>query len=532
MSNPVQKSRRRFLKTGAGLTLGAGFVPAMMGHSSVIGGDGKRKDLSAPQLIEGIQFGDVLRDRAIIWSRTDRPARMIVEYSFNPDFNEVESVRGPLALAGTDYTARIDLTDLPPGHEIYVKVRFQDMDHPKALSLPCYGHFRTAPDDKSPIRFLWSGDTCGQGWGINPDIGGMRIFDTMRQTAPDFFIHCGDSIYADSPIQESQIVPQTGEVWRNLVLPEVTKVAETLDEFRGRYKYNLLDHNLRRFNAEVPTVWLWDDHEITNNWSPSKDLDGDLRYTEKSIGKLVGYGRKAALEYAPMRLAATASAGRIYRKLSYGPLLDLFVLDMRSYRGGNTHNRQTEPGKETSYLGREQLDWLKTALRDSTAVWKVIAADMPLGLQSQDGTDRLNRMQFESLANGDGPARGRELELAELLGFMKRETVSNTVWLTADVHYAAAHFYVPAKAHFQDFDPFWEFVAGPLNAGSFGPHELDDTFGPQVIFQKASSVPNLSPLFGMQSFGQIDIDDVSQVMSVTLKDGNGNVLFTQELIPG
>jgi phosphodiesterase/alkaline phosphatase D-like protein len=43
---------------------------------------------------------------------------------------------------------------------------------------------------------------CGQGWGINPDFGGMKIYKAMRQTQPDFFIHCGDNIYADGSIQE------------------------------------------------------------------------------------------------------------------------------------------------------------------------------------------------------------------------------------------------------------------------------------------------------------------------------------------
>ncbi|MGZ8215634.1 MAG: alkaline phosphatase D family protein [Methylosarcina sp.] len=531
MSNDGQWSRRRFIKSAGLGGLGAGFMPALVGHGTVAG-PGNSPELSGqPQLLQGIQFGDVLSDRAIVWSRSDRPARMVAEYGFTPDFTDAKVIAGPLALARTDYTARIDLTGLPAGRDVYVRVLFQDLDHHNILSQPCHGHFRTAPEDGRSLRFLWSGDTCGQGWGINPDIGGMKIFETMRRTEPDFFIHCGDSIYADSPIRESEIVPQTGEIWRNVVTPEVAKVAETLDEFRGRYKYNLLDHHLRRFNAEVPTVWLWDDHEITNNWSPSKDLHGDPRYREKSIARLAARGRKAALEYAPMRLNAADSIGRIYRKLSYGPLLDVFVLDMRSYRSGNNPNRQNRPGEETVYLGREQLDWLKAGLKNSPALWKVIASDMPLGLQSLDGADRWKRPRFESCANGDGPVQGREFELAELLGFLKQEGIGNTIWLTADVHYAAAHFYDPAKARFTDFEPFWEFVAGPLNAGSFGPHELDDTFGPQVIFQKASSVPNLSPLFGMQSFGQVDIDGNSRMLTVTLKDLEGGILFIQDIVP-
>jgi alkaline phosphatase D len=125
----------------------------------------------------------------------------------------------------------------------------------------------------------------------------------------------------------------TGEVWRNIVTPEVSKVAETLEEYRGRYKYNLMDHHVRRFNAEVPTVWLWDDHEITNNWSLSTDLDDDNRYTKKSIAELRSVGTIAAMEYAPIRYYPSNDSKRIYRQLPHGPLLDIFVLDMRSYRG-------------------------------------------------------------------------------------------------------------------------------------------------------------------------------------------------------
>ena len=86
---------------------------------------------------------------------------------------------------------------------------------------------------------------------------------------------------------------------------------------------------------------------------------------------------------------------------------------------------------------------------------------------------------------------------------MKREKIRNTVWVTADVHYAAAHCYDPGKAQFQDFDPFWEFVGGPLHAGGFGPNALDNTFGPQVVFVKAPPPGqfNLPPVDGTQFFG-------------------------------
>ncbi len=111
----------------------------------------------------------------------------------------------------------------------------------------------------------------------------------------------------------------------------------------------------------------------------------------------------------------------------------------------------------------------------------MIAADMPIGLVVRDGDTK-----FEAIANADnGPAKGREFEIADLLRYIKTAGIDNTVWLTADVHYTAAHYYDPAKAQFQDFNPFWEFVSGPLHAGTFGPNDLDMTFGPELKFIKA-----------------------------------------------
>src|SRR3569832_1519790 len=110
---------------------------------------------------------------------------------------------------------------------------------------------------------------------------------------------------------------------------------------------------------------------------------------------------------------------------------------------------------------------------------------MPLSLVVYD--DGAKSQGSEAVAQGDGPPLGRELEFAELLSFLRRANIRNTVWLTADVHYTAAHYYDPNKAQFQDFEPFWDFVSGPLHAGTFGPNALDNTFGPQLKYIKAPS---------------------------------------------
>jgi alkaline phosphatase D len=230
----------------------------------------------------------------------------------------------------------------------------------------------------------------------------------------------------------------------------------------------------------------------------------------------------------PMRFTQ-AEPGRVYRKISYGPLLDIFMLDMRSYRGPNGEGLDESYGPEAYFLGPTQVAWLKRELMNSQATWKVIAADMPIGLVVVYDTDR--KWGVEAIAQGDGPARGRELEVADILSFIKRAGVRNTLWLTADVHYTAAHYYDPNKAVFQDFEPFWEFVSGPLHAGTFPQNALDNTFGPQRVYVNAPSTPNRPPSEGLQFFGHVAIDGTTQVMTVTLKDVDDRALWSTTLEP-
>ena len=108
------------------------------------------------------------------------------------------------------------------------------------------------------------------------------------------------------------------------------------------------------------------------------------------------------------------------------------------------------------------------------------------------------------------------------------------MWLTADMHYTAAHYYDPNRAVFQDFEPFWEFVSGPIHAGTWAPGELDNTFGPAAMFQKGCSAQqgeNLAPCFGLQFFGRVDIDGQSGIMTVTLKDVGDRALWSVDIEP-
>jgi alkaline phosphatase D len=437
---------------------------------------------------------------------------MMVEWSTVEGMRKVRRVKGPETAGQTGLTSRVDVGGLPSGQDIFYRVWFEQG---KSKTEPVDGRFRTPSPQPRDVRFFWSGDTAGQGYGINPEWGGMRISETMRRLKPDFFLHSGDTIYADVPIPAEIRLPG-GDLWRNVTTLETSKAAQTLDEFRGRYLYNLMDENVRRFNAEVPQLWQWDDHEVFNNWSPGSPL-----YKPEKVAA----ARRAFLEFAPLR-------GRsIYRHIPYGPMLDVFLIDLRSYRAANSHNRQTEVSAGTAYFGARQIQWLLNGLRRSKARWKVIASDLPVGLNVGDGRDAAGRPRFEGSANGDGPALGRELEIAALLKQLRETRVRNTIWLTADVHYTAAHHYHPDRAQFKEFDPFWEFVSGPLNAGTFGPGVLDNTFGPEAVFVKAppKGQSNLPPSAGLQFFGEVVIGAGSGELTVNLRDLTGAVLFTKKL---
>jgi alkaline phosphatase D len=491
------------------------------------------RDALRPQVPYGVMSGDVSADGAIVWSRTDRPARMIVDYALDEAMRDPRRVLGPAALQASDFTARVDLAGLPAGRTVFYRVQFQDLANPMVYSAPVLGRFATPPADRRDVSFAFSGDEAGQGWGINEAWGGYRVYETMRKFKPDFFIHGGDQIYADGPIK-AEMALEDGSVWTNLVTPAKSKVAETLDDYRGNFAYNLLDVNKRRFAAEVPLLVQWDDHEVRNNWYPGQRIgEAEKRYQVRSATLLAARARQAMFEYNPMR-PNPMDPEQVYRAFRHGPLLDVFMLDERSYRGPNTANRQPVQGEESAFLGRAQMEWIKAQLRQSKATWKAIASDMPLSLVVRDLNPDVPEGTYEAWANGDhGGPSGRELEIAELLRFIKANGIRNVVWFTADVHYAQATRYDPAKARFTDFDPFWEFVGGPLHAGTFGPNEVDRTFGPDVKFVSvpADNKQNRSPAVGQQYFGIAKIDGATQAMRVSLHDLEGKELYAVTLAP-
>src|SRR6476659_10305970 len=288
-------TRRRFLATSAAATA-----------FTTIGGVARpliSRANDRPVITHGLQSGDISTDSGVVWARADRPSRMLVEIATTDSFKDTRHAAFVDALPESDFTAKLLVGNLPAAQDIFYRVRFQDLASPTIVGEPQVGRFRSAPGDRRSISFVWSGDTAGQGWGIDESRGGMRTYATMLKNRPDFFIHNGDTIYADGPIAAEVKLPD-GTLWKNIVTEDKSKPAETLTEFRGNYKYNLLDKNLRAFNAEVPMFVQWDDHEVTNNWWPGEPLTrGEhqaKKYVDKNALQLASRASRAFHEYMPL----------------------------------------------------------------------------------------------------------------------------------------------------------------------------------------------------------------------------------------
>lgn len=481
-------------------------------------------------LVTSIASGDPHPTSVLLWAHIDIPPQVHAAYvhyqwSLRPDFAQATVGAPQLVTPATDGTVRIRIHGLTPGKRYYYRITASD-DRGRHGPWVC-GHTRTAPVVAGPVRIVWSGDVCGQGWGINPHEDGLTAFRALTHAHPDVFIHNGDAVYADNPLPTTVHLPD-GRIWKNIVTPAKTRVAQSLTEFRGQYAYHHHDKHYRHFSATIPQIVQWDDHEVLNNWFVHEYINRSA-YTPVSVDVLAHRALRAFCEWQPID-HREAVDGRVYRKISYGPLVDIFVLDMRSYKESNAHawDPQGSP-----IFGEAQTRWLIRSLNASTAVWKIISNDLPLGIVVDDtmsnppGPNRAHPA-MESISQGDpGQPLGREIELAHILKNISH--VPNVLWITTDVHYSAALHFHPDRASFTDFRPFWQFVSGPLHAGAFPAHPLDMTFGPDQVFVHAPSTPNSSPLDAFQHFGQIDIDPHTHDLTVTLLNTQGTRLYTHTL---
>src|SRR5258708_25155580 len=133
----------------------------------------------------GIASGDVVGDRAVIWSQSDRAARMMVEYATTESFKNANRITGPAAMEASDFTTKVDLRGLPAGQRIFYRVWYEDLAHAKITTEQLVGSFRTPSREARDVTITFSADTRAQGFGINTESGRYKLSETMRDVEPD-----------------------------------------------------------------------------------------------------------------------------------------------------------------------------------------------------------------------------------------------------------------------------------------------------------------------------------------------------------
>ena len=262
-------TRRGLIQQGASMSGALALKPALVfGAAPAI----VTSENSRPAMPYGVQAGDVLGDRAVIWSRVDRPARMMVEISTTESFTRSWKITGPAALEDTDFTAKLDIVGLPLGQRVFYRVAFQDLGDLVTLSEPVVGSFTTPPAGKGTSalfgRVIW---LVKVGASTRNGAASRSMRRCVRPSQIFFSIPAIRSMLMG--LCSPEVTLPDGSVWKNLTTEAKMKPAETLAEFRGNHAYNLLDDNVRRFNAEVASYIQWDDHEVTNNWYRNVSLE-------------------------------------------------------------------------------------------------------------------------------------------------------------------------------------------------------------------------------------------------------------------
>jgi alkaline phosphatase D len=322
----------------------------------------------------GIAAGDPTTDGMRAWARYDGASALgLVVFE---EADPTSRAEAPVSLA--DGFAAVDVSGLRPG--TWHRYGFTVNEGAGPVARSRIGRFRTAPAKGTREIVRIGASACTS----NIRSRFATLERAGARTDLDLFILLGDTSYNDG--------------------------ADNLDEYRERYAQNLSKQGYLDVRAATGVVATWDDHEVGNNWDPETIDPAHL-----------AVAKQAFLEHLPIR---PTSPGRIWRSLSFGDTVDLFVLDGRSERRPST---RSTAGAE--YLSRAQMDWLEDGLSASTAVFKLIVSSVPIA--AMPSSFDLGGL----LAPGDrwdGYPAARE----ELLGFIEGEAIEGVVFLSGDFHLA------------------------------------------------------------------------------------------------
>ena len=379
MHRKLHVTRRELIAaTVAGASVAA--VPPAWGRKLLA----RRARIGPGEFLDGVASGEPGPNAVTFWSRLDthRPrsgARLVV--ARDPGMNRVVATTIVPTGQGVNGALKVRVGSLKPGTEYFYVWE-------SGSGVSEIGRTRTAPDPRAagePVRMAYS--SC-QHW---PSGFYAAHAHAAGLADIDLYLFLGDYVYERSG----------GEIRRDPI------DAVDLRSYRQKYALYRSDPGLRELHRLHPTAHVWDDHEVVNNYT-----DNDP--PPAAAQRMAAY--RAAFEWLP-RMTFPQDRHRIYKRIGFGGLADVFLLDERQYRTGKND------GLPRSMLGGGQLDWIVNELKGSRATWKIVANQVVLSAR-QEGEERASGDSW------DGYAEERRIMLAEL----ERVGVQNVVFLTGDAH--------------------------------------------------------------------------------------------------
>lgn len=427
-------ARRKFLIGGVGVAATAGILgPLAMADSASSAGHRK--------FVHGVASGDPLPDGVVLWTRVTpepdavpgsgrgAPVTVTWEVSREADFAEIAADGQAMTDAATDHTVKVDVRVLEPDTPYFYRFRIGDHLSP-------VGRTRTAPAPGVEVEELRFGVVSCANW----QAGYFSAYRHLAQADVDYVIHLGDYLYEYEPGFYGH-----GHDWTDIRRHDPPYEIVTLADYRRRHAQYKTDPDLQALHARVPFIATWDDHELADGWNDTGAFEHQPRF-EGPWHKRRDAAKRAYDEWMPIRMSGTAAVGdgvRVYRRLGFGALADLSMVDLRSYRDERIRNPASPDidNEDRSLTGAAQGQWLVDQLVGSTARWKlvgnpVMVAPMLMPRRPQveqlavlDSTDPMT--WGEPRANTDTwdgyPADRRRL-------LERIDGVDDVVFLSGDVH--------------------------------------------------------------------------------------------------
>jgi alkaline phosphatase D len=434
---PNNPTRRKVVKAAAA---SAAILPIAAAPSIVAAAESEQ-----PAFLHGVASGDPLPDGVLLWTRVTPTPDAVPGSGKGPDvtvgwqlakdksFGTVVARGTTTARASSDHTVKVDVRGLRPATDYFFRFTVDGVTS-------AVGRTRTTPAHNATGHAVRFGVVSCANW----ESGWFSAYRHLAaRTDLDAVLHLGDYIYeyaaGEYPEQKYVVRPHTPQ-------HEIT----TLADYRGRHGNYKTDADLQALHAAHPVVAIWDDHEFANDaWSGG--AENHTPGAEGAWAKRVAAAKQAYFEWMPVR---TSTAGTTYRRLRFGKLADLHLLDLRSFRSQQSAvgNGQVDDPDRT-VTGRAQLDWLKAGLASSDASWKLVGTSVmisPVAFGSVPAhllgpLAELLGLPKEGLAINVDQWDGYTDDRRELLAHLRERSIANTVFLTGDIHMAWAND-VPVKA--------------------------------------------------------------------------------------